>query len=234
MLNASKITLAAIALLSLSAENSFAHSRRHFSLTGGSLIYASYYSSGYRTASGERFNPNGYTAAHRSLPFGTRLQVTNPRTGRSVVVRINDRGPFVRGRSLDLARGAAFAIGMRGTAPVRIAVLGRGEGAVATRSTPVRATSWYADQARVRSAHDASASRVAQAHWPKVGGNLGHIRTTGSSIRSTLARLRLRCSERPGGRSELAMMLTRGSRSRPRQIPDDVARGNHARHRDRF
>jgi peptidoglycan lytic transglycosylase len=185
VLNASKITLSAIALLSLSAENSFAHSRRHFSLTGGSLIYASYYSSGYRTASGERFNPNGYTAAHRSLPFGTRLQVTNPRTGRSVVVRINDRGPFVRGRSLDLARGAAFAIGMRGTAPVRIAVLGRGEGTVAVRSAPVRATAWYADQARVTSAHDANAARAAQAHWPKVGGNLGHILAASSPIQST-------------------------------------------------
>ena len=75
-------------------------------------IRTSYYSSGHRTASGERFNPNGYTAASRTLPFGTRLHVTNPATGRSVIVRINDRGPYIRGRGLDLARGAAVALGM--------------------------------------------------------------------------------------------------------------------------
>ncbi len=88
------------------------------------MVRASYYCSGRRTASGERFNPNGFTAAHRTLPFGTRLAVTNPANGRTVVVRINDRGPFVRGVSLDLARGAAFAIGMRGTGTVRIARVG--------------------------------------------------------------------------------------------------------------
>lgn len=60
------------------------------------------------------------------MPFGTRLAVTNPANGRTVVVRINDRGPFVRGVSLDLARGAAFAIGMRGNATVRIAQLNGG------------------------------------------------------------------------------------------------------------
>ena len=144
MLNATKITLSAISLLLLSFQMSSAHQRHHFNRGGGSLIYASYYSSGYRTASGERFNPNGFTAAHRTLPFGTRLQVTNPRNGRSVVVRINDRGPFIRGRSLDLARGAAFAIGMRGTGAVRIALLGRGQ-AYASARTPVRADGWYAD-----------------------------------------------------------------------------------------
>ncbi len=82
------------------------------------MLKASYYSTGRRTASGERFNPNGYTAASRTLPFGTMLRLTNPATGRSVVVRVNDRGPFVRGRSLDVARGAAAALGMiaQGTA----------------------------------------------------------------------------------------------------------------------
>ena len=59
---------------------------------------ASYYKHGSRTASGERFNPNDYTAAHRSLPFGTRVLVTNMKNGKSVIVRINDRGPHVRGR----------------------------------------------------------------------------------------------------------------------------------------
>jgi rare lipoprotein A len=73
---------------------------------------------GNRTASGERFNPNGLTAAHRSLPFGTCLQVSNPKTGRSVKVRVNDRGPFTKGVSLDLSHGAARAIGMRVTQSV--------------------------------------------------------------------------------------------------------------------
>lgn len=84
---------------------------------------ASWYASGHRTASGERFNPNGLTAAHRSLPFGTRVLVTNQSNGRSVVVRINDRGPFAHGRIIDLARGAGKAIGMNGVARVAVAVV---------------------------------------------------------------------------------------------------------------
>jgi len=86
---------------------------------------ASYYGSGSRTASGERFNPSEMTAAHRTLPFGTRVRVTNTNNGRSVVVRINDRGPFVHNRVIDLSTGAASAIGMigSGTAHVRIARL---------------------------------------------------------------------------------------------------------------
>jgi rare lipoprotein A len=86
---------------------------------------ASYYKSGRKTANGESFNPNGYTAAHRSLKFGTRVRVTNLRTGRSVVVRINDRGPFVQGRIIDLAYGAARAVGLHnsGIAQVRVAIL---------------------------------------------------------------------------------------------------------------
>jgi rare lipoprotein A len=73
---------------------------------------ASYYMSGKKTANGESFNPNGLTAAHRTLPFGTRLQVTNLDTGKSVIVRINDRGPFIRGRVIDLSLGAARIVGM--------------------------------------------------------------------------------------------------------------------------
>ncbi|TXN69279.1 septal ring lytic transglycosylase RlpA family protein [Methylobacterium sp. WL18] len=84
---------------------------------------ASWYGSGHRTANGERFNPNGLTAAHRSLPFGTRVRVENRRTGRTVVVRINDRGPFVRGRIIDLSRGSARALGMGGTSYVSLQVL---------------------------------------------------------------------------------------------------------------
>lgn len=75
---------------------------------------------GKRTASGERFNPNGLTAAHRSLPFGTCLRVSNPKSGRSVSIRVNDRGPFTKGVSLDLSYGAARAIGMRSTQGVNV------------------------------------------------------------------------------------------------------------------
>ena len=70
---------------------------------------------GRKTASGQIFNPHGMTAAHRSLPFGTCLLVSNPKTGKSVRVTVNDRGPFTRGVSLDLSLGAARAIGMRST-----------------------------------------------------------------------------------------------------------------------
>jgi rare lipoprotein A len=73
---------------------------------------------GRRTASGERMNPNAMTAAHRSLAFGTRIKVTNTRNGKSVVVRINDRGPFVRGRQWDLSSAAAQAIGLGGVGRV--------------------------------------------------------------------------------------------------------------------
>lgn len=83
---------------------------------------ASYYWHGSKTANGERFEPDGMTAAHRTLPFGTRVRVTCLRSGRQVVVRINDRGPFVKGRIIDLARGAARSLGMigAGVTPVRV------------------------------------------------------------------------------------------------------------------
>ena len=86
---------------------------------------ASWYAMGSRTASGEPMNPAAMTAAHRTLPFGTRLRVTNKRNGKSVVVRVNDRGPFIRGRILDLSRGAAHKLGFVGAghAPVCIAGL---------------------------------------------------------------------------------------------------------------
>ena len=84
----------------------------------GNRVVATWYQSGRRTASGAAFNPNGHTAAHRSMPFGSRVTVTNPRNGQSVTVTINDRGPFTRGVSLDLARGAARSIGMTSTQQV--------------------------------------------------------------------------------------------------------------------
>jgi rare lipoprotein A len=83
-----------------------------------STVTATWYGNelaGNRTANGEIFNPNGLTAAHRTLPFGTCLLVGNPKTGKSVKVRVNDRGPFTRGVSLDLSAGAARSIGMRST-----------------------------------------------------------------------------------------------------------------------
>jgi len=75
---------------------------------------------GRRTASGERMNPLAMTAAHRTKPFGTLLTVTSQATGRRVVVRVNDRGPFVRGRCVDLSYGAARALGMGGTSRVSV------------------------------------------------------------------------------------------------------------------
>ena len=109
--------------LAASAEARVRHHGRGHHASGGN---ASWYGPGFhgrRTASGERFNANALTAAHRSLPFGTRVRVTNRVTGRSVIVRINDRGPFHRGRSIDLASGAARAIGMGGTSYVSMAVM---------------------------------------------------------------------------------------------------------------
>ncbi|WEK52812.1 MAG: septal ring lytic transglycosylase RlpA family protein [Candidatus Kaistia colombiensis] len=87
--------------------------------------HASWYGaeSGNRTANGERFHPGGMTAAHRTLPFGTRVRVTVLSTGRSCTVRINDRGPFIRGRIIDLAQGAARACGISGVARVRLTIL---------------------------------------------------------------------------------------------------------------
>jgi rare lipoprotein A len=86
---------------------------------------ASFYWEGARVASGAKFNPDGLTAAHRSLPFGTRVRVSDLKTHRSVVVTINDRGPFVQGRVLDLSLGAARVLGIesRGVSRVHADVL---------------------------------------------------------------------------------------------------------------
>jgi len=81
---------------------------------------ASFYSQGSRTASGERFNPSELTAAHPTLPFGTKVRVTNVSTGKSVTVRVNDRGPFVRGRVIDVSQAAAQTIGMTGQGVAKV------------------------------------------------------------------------------------------------------------------
>lgn len=94
---------------------SFHNAVQFFGKGGWVKSTGSYYGDGEKladkTASGEKFNPNDMTAAHRKLPFGTRLEVRNPANGKTVVVRINDRGPFAKGRTIDLSRGAARAIG---------------------------------------------------------------------------------------------------------------------------
>jgi rare lipoprotein A (peptidoglycan hydrolase) len=86
---------------------------------------ASYYWQGQRTANGEAFKPDGISCAHKTLPFNTRIRVTNLNNGKSVVCRVNDRGPFIAGRVVDLSRGAAKVIGMLGSGvvPVDIQVL---------------------------------------------------------------------------------------------------------------
>ena len=91
----------------------------------GSRQVASFYSHDSGTASGEKFDPHELTAAHRTLPFGTRLRVTNLTNGRSVMVRVNDRGPFVRGRTVDVSASAAEALKMteRGVANVKVDVV---------------------------------------------------------------------------------------------------------------
>lgn len=86
---------------------------------------ASYYTEGTKTASGERFNTLEMTAAHPTLPFGTKLRVTNVESGRSVMVRVNDRGPYVQGRVVDVSYSAADALGMvgKGVAKVKLDVV---------------------------------------------------------------------------------------------------------------
>src|SRR3954462_4858131 len=79
---------------------------------------------GSRTANGGRVNPGALTAAHRTLPFGTRVSVVNQRNGKKVIVRITDRGPFIRGRIIDLTPAGARAIGVSGLALVRLTVVG--------------------------------------------------------------------------------------------------------------
>lgn len=91
-------------------------------------IASVYAYSGSKTASGERANPAGLTAAHRTLPFGTQVRVTNKRNGQSVVVRINDRGPFIRGRVIDVTPAGARALGFSGLAPVTLETTGIASG----------------------------------------------------------------------------------------------------------
>jgi rare lipoprotein A len=118
----SMLTLTAtVAIVASGATAGEAKARKHWRQANAAVVTsgtfagkASYYGSesGSRTASGARYIPSGLTAAHRTLPFGTKLKVTHG--GRSVVVTVNDRGPFIRGRVLDLSKGAAQQIGLVG------------------------------------------------------------------------------------------------------------------------
>jgi rare lipoprotein A len=99
---------------------------------------ASTYSSGSRTANGEHYNHMGVSAAHKTLPFGTRVVVRNQRTGRSITVRINDRGPFIAGRIIDLSTGAKNALGMDGLASVCLEIVSYGGGNKGFRNPDLR------------------------------------------------------------------------------------------------
>jgi rare lipoprotein A len=107
------------------AENHTAIEKRVPVPSGAAVGLASFYDEGSETASGEKIDPHALTAAHPTLPFGTRLRVTNLTNGRSVIVRVNDRGPFVAGRAVDVSRSAAETLDMvgRGIAKVKIDVV---------------------------------------------------------------------------------------------------------------
>ncbi len=105
-----------VVLVCFSGVAAAAHNQRQFS--GKATFYDTNYSG--RTACGERYNPKKFTAAHRTLPFGTRLRVTDTKTRRSVVVTVNDRGPFIKGRVLDLSLAAAKALHMPGRGVIRV------------------------------------------------------------------------------------------------------------------
>ena len=121
-------TLAAgvLAILAFIPLNSVASSDRNHSLQGTASYYGGKFH-GRKTASGERFDKEALTAAHKTLPLGTQVRVTNLRNGESVDVKINDRGPYVRGRIIDLSKGAARELGMlgAGTAKVKVELIAK-------------------------------------------------------------------------------------------------------------
>ena len=116
------------------ASNQLMHREPQYEVVSTQRGQASWYSvrtnRGTRTASGERLRDDSATAAHRSLPMGTRVRVINELNGRSEIVRINNRGPFIRGRIIDVTIGTAERLGFRqrGVAPVRVEVLRKEEG----------------------------------------------------------------------------------------------------------
>jgi len=144
---------------------------------------ASWYGEPYHgrvAASGEVYDMHAMTAAHRTLPFGTAVSVTNLENGRSVEVVINDRGPFVPGRILDLSRAAAAQLDMlqRGVAPVRLVVLRWGDGMVRARCWEVQVGA-FAQQQNVARAAAKLASRGFAWRTAPAGGGLTRVRVTG-------------------------------------------------------
>lgn len=123
------VAVLAIALSNCAATKEARHTRHKDSIKTANPDFtgiASWYGPGFngrKTASGERFNMHKLTAAHKTLPFGTVLEITNPENNKSITVKVNDRGPFIKGRVLDLSYAAAKAIG----------ILGAGHGVVAAR-----------------------------------------------------------------------------------------------------
>ncbi len=121
------IFLGALSFGSATAKEKSSHARTP-SKTQTHLGVASFYAAkfhGRRTANGEIFNNQAFTAAHRTLPFGTKVKVTNLKNGKSTIVRVNDRGPFIRGRIIDLSVAAARKIGLQrtGTARVKLEII---------------------------------------------------------------------------------------------------------------
>lgn len=109
-----------VALLAFCAATAFSANAAYASAAqcGG----ASWYALTSKTASGERMNPAAMTAAHRTLPLGTKIKVTNQKNGKSLVVRINDRGPFIKGRVLDLSKGAASRLGFINSGHTKVCI----------------------------------------------------------------------------------------------------------------
>jgi rare lipoprotein A len=166
---------------------------------------ASWYHEGSRTANGERYRPDGITAAHRTLPFGTRVEVRNPRTGRSVIVRINDRGPFVGGRIIDLSRGAKQVLGMDGLASVCLAVVGSGSTFASAdegdRAAPARANR----RTRLASAYDETktSTRISRRHLARLGGKQRLARAAHGTRLAALERREQRAEQMRARRAEL-------------------------------
>lgn len=114
----------ALALLSCLLASSAAHAAdasKPFTQTGTASWYGNEFK-GHKTANGERYNPDSFTAAHRKLPFGTMVRVTNLRNSKCVVVRINNRGPYIRGRIIDVSRAAAAKLEMFRAGVVRVRI----------------------------------------------------------------------------------------------------------------
>jgi rare lipoprotein A len=126
---------------------------------------ASTYSSGTQTANGERYNHMGVSAAHKTLPFGTRVVVRNQRSGRSITVRINDRGPFIAGRIIDLSTGAKNALGMGGLAPVCLEIVSYGGGSRGYQKAQGRRPLVEANAGSRRVAKASKATRSARAKY---------------------------------------------------------------------